>query len=134
MVDSEMSLDSFDIVGHRLADDELRRRFAGRRSGGTEREKAYIAAAIDNKIRVKVLVEMVLVADSEFESTLKVARKFGDTDKHCDVSFGASIPYGYLAMMNEWPQERAPDGLIFGTGIYGRREQQLPTTQRRANR
>jgi hypothetical protein len=134
MVDIEVSLDSFDIVGHRLADNELRRKIAGRRSGGTKREEAYIGAPINNEIRPEVLVKMVLVADSKFESTLKVARKFGDTYKHCDVSFGASIPDGYLAIMNEWPQERMPDGPIFGTGEYARREQQLPTTQRRANR
>jgi hypothetical protein len=73
MVDIEVSLNSFDIVGHRFADDELRRRVAGRRSGSTEREQAYIAAPIDNQIGLEGLVKMILVADSKFESTLKVA-------------------------------------------------------------
>jgi hypothetical protein len=133
VIDVEMFLDSFDIVGHRFADNELRRGITGRRSGRAQREEAYIAAPIDNEIGLEGLVKMVLVPDREFESTLKVARKFGVTNQHGDVSFGASISYGYLAMMNEWPQESAPEGPIFRTSIDARREQQLPTTERRAD-
>src|ERR1700730_5869434 len=73
MIDFEMFLDSFDIVGHRFADNELCRRITGRRSSRAQREEAYIASPINNEIRLEGLVKMVLVADREFESTLKVA-------------------------------------------------------------
>jgi hypothetical protein len=128
MIDFEMFLDPLDIVGHRFADNELCRGITGRRSGRAKREEAYIAAPINDEIRLEGLVKMVLVPDRKLESTLKVARKFGVTYQHGDVSFGASISYGYLAMMNEWPQESAPEGPIFRTSVYARREQQLPTT------
>lgn len=116
----EVSAYLFEVLRHRLADDEAHGGVTcgGESCGGTQREHADIATAIDDQIGMEGIVESVDVVHAEFARAVVVALQLGGADVgvdepvaapvlDCDAAvFDEGLQQGKKQSPKVWPRER----------------------------